>query len=126
MKPWLAVALGGAVGAVSRYWISGWIARLGHESPFPYGTLVVNVVGSLLLGLLMGLSSEGSSLVPASVRLLIGVGVLGAFTTFSTFSYETIEALRVGALRVALSNVALNVALTLAACWLGLELGTRR
>lgn len=126
MRPLLAVALGGALGAVSRYLISGWVMRFSHGSPFPFGTLTVNVTGSFLLGLLMSLGSEGSMLVPPTARVMIGVGVLGAFTTFSTFSYETIEALRVGDLRIAMGNVALNVVLTLVACWLGLELGMRR
>ncbi len=121
----LAVALGGAFGAVSRYLISGWVARLTHESPFPYGTLAVNLTGSFLLGLMMGLGGEGRLLLPPAVRVVLGVGFLGAFTTFSTFSYETVEALRIGDLRVAIGNTLLSVVTALAACWLGLELGTR-
>ncbi len=120
-----AVALGGAFGAVSRYWISGWIARLTHESPFPYGTLTVNVVGSFLLGLMMGLGSEGRWLLPPEIRMVVGIGFLGAFTTFSTFSYETIEALKIGDFRVAVGNILISVVTALAACWLGLESGTR-
>lgn len=125
MSRLLLVALGGAVGAVSRYLLSGWVARLTHESPFPWGTFAVNVVGSLLLGLLMGAGSEGRWLVSPTVRVLVGIGFLGALTTFSTFSYETIEALRVGDLRIALLNVAGNLAATLVACSLGFEAGTR-
>ncbi len=121
----LAVALGGAFGAVSRYWISGWVARLTHESPFPWGTLAVNVAGSFLLGLMMGLGGEGRLLLPPAVRVVLGIGFLGAFTTFSTFSYETVEALRIGDFRVAIGNTVLSVLIALAACWLGLELGTR-
>ncbi len=121
----LAVALGGALGAVSRYLISGWVARLTHESPFPYGTLTVNLTGSFLLGLMMGLGSEGRLLLPPAVRVVAGIGFLGAFTTFSTFSYETIEALRIGDLRIAIGNTVLSVVTSLAACWIGLELGTR-
>jgi len=119
------VALGGALGAVGRYLLSGWVTRLTHESPFPWGTLTVNVLGSLLLGLLMGAGSEGRWLVSPTARVLLGIGFLGALTTFSTFSYETIEALRVGDLRIALLNVAGNLAATLVACSAGFEAGTR-
>ncbi len=125
MNRLLAVALGGAFGAVSRYLISGWVARLTHESPFPYGTLAVNVAGSFLLGLMMGLGGEGRLMLPPAVRVVLGIGFLGAFTTFSTFSYETIEALRIGDFRVAIGNTVISVVTALAACWLGLELGTR-
>ncbi len=125
MNRLLAVALGGAFGAVSRYLISGWVARLTHESPFPYGTLAVNVTGSFLLGLMMGLGGEGRLMLPPAVRVVLGIGFLGAFTTFSTFSYETIEALRIGDFRVAIGNTVISVVTALAACWLGLELGTR-
>ncbi len=121
----LAIALGGAFGAVSRYLISGWVARLTHESAFPYGTLAVNVTGSFLLGLMMGLGGEGRLLLPPAVRVVLGIGFLGAFTTFSTFSYETVEALRIGDFRVAVGNTVISVVTALAACWLGLELGTR-
>ena len=119
----LAVALGGALGAVSRYLISSWVSNLSRESAFPFGTLVVNFTGSFLLGLLMG--SEGRWLLPPALRLALGAGCLGAFTTFSTFSYETIEALRVGDVRVALGNVTVSVVLALGACWLGLQTGER-
>ncbi len=125
MNRLLAVALGGAFGAVARYQISGWVTRLTHESPFPWGTLAVNVAGSFLLGLMMGLGGEGRLLLPPAVRVVLGIGFLGAFTTFSTFSYETVEALRIGDFRVALGNTVASVVTALAACWLGLELGTR-
>ncbi len=121
----LVVALGGALGAVSRYLVSGWVSRLSHESPFPYGTLTVNFVGSFLLGLLMGIGGEGRWLVPPALRVALGIGFLGALTTFTTFSYETIEALRVGDVRVALGNVGASVLAALGACWLGLQLGER-
>ncbi|NJL29597.1 MAG: fluoride efflux transporter CrcB [Thermoanaerobaculia bacterium] len=121
----LLVAAGGALGAVARYLASGWVARLSHESPFPYGTLAVNVVGSLLLGFLLGAGSEGRFLVPPALRVFLGVGLLGAFTTFSTFSFETLEALRLGDVRVAVANVAANLLFGLPACWLGLQLGAR-
>lgn len=125
MNHLLAVAVGGAFGAVSRYLISGWVARFTQESAFPWGTLMVNFTGSFLLGLMMGLGGAGRLLLPPTVRLVLGVGLLGAFTTFSTFSFETIEALRIGDYRVAIGNVVISVVTALAACWLGLELGAR-
>lgn len=122
----LLVAVGGAGGAVARYLLSGWVTtRWAHESAFPWGTLVVNVVGSFALGLLMGLGGEGRLLMPPAARVLLGMGFLGAFTTYSTFSYETVEALRLGDSRVALGNVAVSLVTALPACWLGLELGSK-
>ena len=121
---WWAVAFGGALGAVSRYGVSIWVTRW-SSSPFPWATLTVNVTGSFLLGLLMGLGDEGRWLIPPTVRLFLGIGFLGAFTTFSTFSYETVEAIRLGAGRLALANVALSLLTTLPACWVGLMVGSR-
>lgn len=87
------IALGGALGAVSRYLTSGWVQTL-SSSFFPWGTMAVNVLGSLALGFLMvWLQSTAAS---AEVRALITVGFLGSFTTFSTFSYETAVMLRDG------------------------------
>ncbi len=114
------VALGGALGAVARYGVSGWVARATRTSPFPYGTLTVNLLGSLALGLLMGLATGGVLNLAPRLRVALAIGFLGAFTTFSTFSYETLEALRVGDLRVALLNILVSVVGALAACWLGL------
>ena len=121
----LAVAAGGAVGALLRYGLSGWITQLSRQSPMPWGTLAVNVVGSGLLGLLMGLVVGGRLIVPPAARLFLGVGLLGALTTFSTFSYEALEALRLGDWRVAVGSLAANVVLGLGACWAGLVAGTR-
>ncbi len=121
----LAVMAGGAAGALLRYWISGWITQLGRQSPMPWGTLTVNVAGSALLGLLMGTVVGGRLIVPPPLRLFLGVGLLGALTTFSTFSYEAVEAIRLGDWRVAVGSLAANVVLGLGACWLGLAAGTR-
>lgn len=122
---WLAVALGGALGAVSRYGISGWVMRWLGLPLFPWGTLTVNVVGALLLGFLMGTGGSERWALSPTLRALLGAGFLGAFTTFSTFSFETVEALRSGDARVAVANVAISLLLTLPACWLGLEIGGR-
>jgi CrcB protein len=121
----LCIALGGALGALSRYWVTEWISRLTSFAAFPFGTVVVNVVGSLILGLVLGLATSERIALDASTRALVVVGFLGAFTTISTFSYETVEALRVGAPHIAFLNVVISVLFGLAACGLGLWLGGR-
>lgn len=120
----LAVATGGAAGAVCRYLVSDWMARITHPSAFPAGTLTVNILGSFLIGLLMGWG-DGQRWVSPLARALIGTGFLGALTTFSTFSYETLDAFRAGDSRIALLSIAANLAGALAGCWLGLEAGSR-
>ncbi len=117
----LAIAGGGALGAVLRYWVSsGTHALLGRG--FPYGTLVVNVLGSFAIGFLFVFFLERMTL-SGEWRAGILVGVLGAFTTFSTFSIETLNLLEEGAHLKASLNVALSVALCLAGAWFGLLLG---
>lgn len=121
----VVVALGGALGAVARYWISGWVGDAARPSLFPWGTLVVNVVGAFILGAFLGATAVGRFAVSPSVRAFVAIGVLGGLTTFSTFAYETVEPLQAGDYRRALLNVALMLALGLGACLLGLELGER-
>ena len=117
----LAVAVGGAAGALSRYWVSTWVyARLGTD--FPYGTLVVNVAGSLLMGFFYILLLERMDLGPGW-RGLITVGFLGAFTTFSTFSIETLNLLEIREYGRAIFNVLASVIFCIAAAWLGLTIG---
>ena len=117
----LAIAAGGAVGAVLRYWVSsGTHALLGRG--FPYGTLVVNVLGSFAIGFLFVLFLERMAL-RGEWRAGILIGVLGAFTTFSTFSIETLNLLEDGAHLKASLNVALSIALCLGGAWFGLLLG---
>jgi CrcB protein len=117
--PYLWVALGGALGSVARYAFSGRAVRwLGAE--FPYGTLFVNVTGSFTIGLLAALvASDGRPLLGADARAFLLVGVLGGFTTFSSFSLETLNLARSGALGPATLNVAGSVVLCLAAVSLG-------
>jgi len=117
----LAIAGGGALGAVLRFGMSSGIYRLlGRD--FPYGTLAVNVLGSLLMGLCFILMIE-RNLLSLEWRSVIMIGFLGAFTTFSTFSMETLSLLESGELTRALLNILLSVTLCLAATWVGLTIG---
>lgn len=117
----LAIAAGGAAGAVLRYWTSTGVHRL-TGAGFPYGTLIVNVLGSLLIGLLYVLLVERLAL-GAHWRAALLIGVLGAFTTFSTFSIETLNLLEQGEQLKATLNIMLSVVLCLGAAWMGLNLG---
>jgi CrcB protein len=104
------ISLGGAVGTAARYLLSVWLLRaLGPA--FPYGTLAVNVIGSFLLGVVMQAGGDASPLSPTA-RLVLGTGVMGGFTTYSAFNYETLQYLQQGAWATA----GLYVAATLLGC----------
>lgn len=118
LKSLLFIAAGGAVGAVMRYGISSGIYAWFGRS-FPYGTLAVNVLGSFIIGLLSVLLVEKFN-VPQEWRLGLVVGVLGALTTFSTFSWDTLDLLQQGMLQKALLNVLLNVVLCIGAAYAGM------
>jgi CrcB protein len=115
----ISIGLGGFVGAVGRYWLSGLVQRFSDR--FPVGTLSVNLLGSFLLGLLATLFLE-KMIINQEIRLLILVGLLGAFTTYSTFSLETLNLLRVGEWQFAGLNILLTVSGTLIAVWIGVAL----
>jgi len=123
MINWLAIAGGGAIGAILRYSISKaeWSQSLGSEY-FPSGTLIVNVLGSFLLGFLVILLIQKYA-TAEWLRLFLFVGVLGAFTTFSTFSVESVELFVSGKQTTALWNMALNLFGSVFAAALGLYLG---
>lgn len=108
----------GALGCVARYLISGWVYDLAGRS-FPYGTLVVNVLGAFIIGLLMEFGLR-STLLPVTLRTGLGIGFLGGLTTFSTFSYETLRLVEEGEFFIASTNVLLSVFLCLVCTWLGL------
>jgi len=112
------VGCGGFVGSTLRFMVNGWVHAAMPASSFPYGTLVVNVIGCLTIGILGGLADLRQTLDPA-LRLLVFTGVLGGFTTFSAFAYETLSLARHVDLAPALGNVALQVILGISAAWLG-------
>lgn len=119
----LWVMLGGALGSGARFLAAGWVQRsLGGN--FPWGTLSVNLAGSFLLGVLVPLSLRGQLLSPVA-SLALSVGLLGGFTTYSSFSVETLALLQEGATATALANIAATLLACLAASWLGFALGTR-
>jgi CrcB protein len=112
------IGIFGGLGCVARFLASGWTHQLFGRS-LPYGTLLVNIVGSFLLGLLMTFGLRGT-LLPPELRIGLSVGFLGGFTTFSTFSYETIRLLEEGSLWQAGANILLNLLLCLFSALLGL------
>lgn len=110
------VMVGGAAGAPLRY-VTDLAVQRWHGGRFPWGTLAVNVLGSLLLGILLGLAAAGA--VSPEVLALFGAGLCGALTTYSTFGFETVRLVEEGALAAALGNVALSLVVGIAAGGLG-------
>lgn len=115
------ICLGGAVGTGARYGLGGWVQRHAGAN-FPWGTLAVNVIGSFLLGAIMEAGVAGG-LLPPTVRLALTTGVMGGFTTYSTFNYETLQYVREGAWALGALNVAATVLVCLAAGVAGLSAG---
>jgi fluoride exporter len=119
MTSYLWIAVGSALGGIARYWCSGVAARLIGET-FPWGTLIVNVVGSFVIGFFATLTGpEGRVFVPSLGRQFVMVGFCGGFTTFSSFSLQTLNLANDGEFLYAGLNIALSVLLCLFSVWLG-------
>jgi CrcB protein len=119
MYPYLLVAVGGAIGSVLRYGTGVFVGSL-WRNPFPLGTMLINIVGSLVMGLFVGLMAR---LLPAwqnDARLFFAVGVLGGFTTFSSFSLDAITMIERGELALAVLYILLSVVIAVPALYIGL------
>jgi CrcB protein len=117
----IVVLLGGALGTGCRYWLSTFVYSIIIKPTFPYANFIINVSGSLIIGVLAGLF-EQRVLVSPTLRVGLLTGVLGGYTTFSSFSFETYTMLRDGELGLALLNAMGSVVLGLAAVWLGMRI----
>ena len=117
----LYIGIGGFVGAILRYWISG-ITYNKFGIAFPYGTFVVNVIGAFILGLLITLT-ESRFIIHPTLKVAITIGILGAFTTFSTFCYETVALLQTGDFLKAFLNIFLSLLFGIAAILAGIKIG---
>ena len=121
MTRFLLVCLGGAAGSGARYLVGGWAASV-LGATFPAGTLIVNVGGSFLISLVMYLGLTAGAISP-ELRIFLATGVMGGFTTYSSFNYETLALLERGTAGMALANVLVTVSSCLVAGLLGLALG---
>lgn len=121
MERILLVALGGAIGSVMRY-LTSILAGIWFGVEFPYGTLIVNLAGAFVIGLVQELGT-GSLLVPDTVRIFLTTGMMGGFTTYSTFSYETVRLMEAGAWHQAWINIFTTTLVCLCLCFLGIAFG---
>ncbi len=121
----VVVGSGGFLGALARYGLSGLVHRKVPLTTFPYGTLVVNLLGCLVIGVISGLV-ESRQLFGSEFRTFARIGFLGAFTTFSTFGYETFAMIRDGEYLRTAANVGMHVIFGLALVWLGYAITTSR
>ena len=115
------VFVGGGIGAVARYWMQGFVYRF-MSGIFPYGTIAVNVLGCFIIGLLMT-GMEERFMVNPSLRIFITVGILGGFTTFSSFSFETIALFQDGEVFFGMLNIVASVVICLSATYIGVFTG---
>lgn len=120
----LLVALGGAIGSVARFKMSGLVLHVNPNWRFPAGTLAVNLIGCLIAGLLAGLAVKQDIFSPEA-RVFLFTGLLGGFTTFSAFGLETLLLLKRGETAVAVANVVVSITVGLLVAWLGYELSAR-
>ena len=121
MSKLLLVFIGGGLGAVSRFFVT--TALAGKLGNFPLGTLAANFFGSLLMGLVVGILAGRVNVSTEPIRLFVAVGFLGGFTTFSSFSAETLALINGGQIFAAMANVIVSVVAGLAACAVGLKIG---
>jgi CrcB protein len=120
---WLAVAGGGALGSMARFWMTGAVTALTGPQ-FPYGTLLINVLGSLVIGGVAGVAVTPARMgMHPDLRIFLMVGICGGFTTFSAFSLQTLELLQTGATAAAMIYIVVSVVLCLAFVWFGWWLG---
>jgi fluoride exporter len=121
MTKYLVVAFGGAIGSMLRFWAGGYVSeRLGTR--FPYGTFVINITASFLIGFIMTLLAERAHWSP-NWRYLMVVGFLGGYSTFSSFEYESFRVFQDGEFLIASLNIALSVAVGFVSVWLGVITG---
>jgi CrcB protein len=119
MENYIWVAIGGALGTTGRYWLSGVVAR-GIGETFPWGTLLINVTGSLIIGFFATLTGpDGRVFVGSTARQFVMIGICGGYTTFSSFSLQTLNLINDGEWLYAGTNILLSVALCLIAVWGG-------
>lgn len=115
----LIVGSGGFIGSILRYLVSGWAYKISDLASFPIGTLVVNILGCLIIGFL-GEFSASRTIFSSEVRIFLFIGILGGFTTFSTFGYESVSLLRQGAYFYSILNILLHFTICLLAVWCGI------
>jgi CrcB protein len=124
MAAYIWIALGGALGSVARFWCSGVAARLFGET-FPWGTIIVNVAGSFIIGFFATLTGpDGRVFADTLTRQVVMMGILGGYTTFSSFSLQTLALLQDGEWWLAGANIALSVVACLLAVWAGYAVAT--
>jgi CrcB protein len=124
MENYIWVTVGGAIGTAARYWLSGLVARLVGET-FPWGTLLINVTGSFIIGFFAALTGpDGRIFVGSTARQFVMIGLCGGFTTFSSFSLQTLSLMNDGEWFRAGGNIGLSVALCLIAVWGGCMLAS--
>ncbi len=120
----LLVALGGAIGSMARFKLSGWVLHATPNWRFPTGTLSVNVIGCLIAGLLAGMAVKQDVFTPEA-RVFLFTGILGGFTTFSAFGLETLLLFKRGEAGIAIANVVVSIVAGLLVAWLGYEVTAR-
>jgi fluoride exporter len=119
---WIAVLLGGALGSAARHGVNSWIARLAG-TPAPYATATVNMIGSLVIGILAGALASQRLSMSATIRVFVFVGLIGGFTTFSSFVLDSLTLLQNGSPLAAAVNLGGQLVIGFALVWIGFQLG---